>query len=51
MQVRNVPGLDLPGIDFVQIAQGHGLRRGAGDKIIGTRVRAASAALRMTASA
>src|SRR5262249_1905536 len=24
MQVRNVPGLDLPGIDFVKIAQGHG---------------------------
>src|SRR5260370_38820665 len=24
MQVRNVPGLDLPGIDFVQIAQGLG---------------------------
>ena len=28
MQVRNVPGLDLPGIDFVKIAEGHGLRRG-----------------------
>ena len=24
MQVRNVPGLDLPGIDFVKIAQGLG---------------------------
>ena len=24
MQVRNVPGLDLPGLDFVKIAQGHG---------------------------
>jgi benzoylformate decarboxylase len=24
MQVRNVPGLELPGIDFVQIAQGLG---------------------------
>ena len=24
MQVRNVPGLDLPGIDFVRIAQGMG---------------------------
>src|SRR6478672_10686424 len=24
MQVRNVPGLDLPGIDFVRIAQGLG---------------------------
>jgi benzoylformate decarboxylase len=24
MQVRNVPGLDLPGIDFVRIAQGFG---------------------------
>jgi benzoylformate decarboxylase len=24
MQVSNVPGLDLPGIDFVQIAQGLG---------------------------
>jgi benzoylformate decarboxylase len=24
MQVRKVPGLDLPGIDFVKIAQGHG---------------------------
>jgi benzoylformate decarboxylase len=24
MQVRNVPGLDLPGIDFVSIAQGMG---------------------------
>src|SRR4051794_5519589 len=23
MQVRNVPGLDLPGIDFVKLAQGH----------------------------
>ena len=29
MQVRNVPGLDLPGIDFVKIAEGHGLRRRA----------------------
>src|SRR3979490_2960956 len=25
MQVRNVPGLDLPGIDFVRIAEGMGL--------------------------
>jgi benzoylformate decarboxylase len=24
MQVRNVPGLDLPGIDFVKLAQGMG---------------------------
>jgi benzoylformate decarboxylase len=24
MQVRNVPGIDLPGIDFVKIAEGHG---------------------------
>jgi benzoylformate decarboxylase len=24
MQVRNVPGLDLPGIDFVRIAEGMG---------------------------
>jgi benzoylformate decarboxylase len=24
MQVRNVPGLDLPGIDFVKLAQGLG---------------------------
>jgi benzoylformate decarboxylase len=24
MQVRNVPGLNLPGIDFVKIAEGHG---------------------------
>jgi benzoylformate decarboxylase len=24
MQVRNVPGLELPGLDFVKIAQGHG---------------------------
>jgi benzoylformate decarboxylase len=24
MQVRNVPGLDLPGIDFVRMAEGHG---------------------------
>jgi benzoylformate decarboxylase len=24
MQVRNVPGLELPGIDFVQIARGLG---------------------------
>ncbi|MGA7803303.1 thiamine pyrophosphate-dependent enzyme, partial [Bradyrhizobium sp.] len=24
MQVRNVPGLDLPGVDFVKIAQGMG---------------------------
>jgi benzoylformate decarboxylase len=24
MQVRNVPGLDLPGIDFVKIAEGMG---------------------------
>ncbi|WP_024507529.1 benzoylformate decarboxylase [Bradyrhizobium sp. ARR65] len=24
MQVRNVPGLDLPGIDFVKVAEGHG---------------------------
>jgi benzoylformate decarboxylase len=24
MQVRNVPGLDLPGLDFVKLAEGHG---------------------------
>ncbi len=24
MQVRNVPGIELPGIDFVKIAEGHG---------------------------
>jgi benzoylformate decarboxylase len=24
MQVRNVPGLELPGLDFVRLAQGHG---------------------------
>ena len=24
MQVRNVPGLDIPGLDFVKLAQGHG---------------------------
>jgi benzoylformate decarboxylase len=24
MQVRNVPGLDLPGIDFVRLAEGLG---------------------------
>jgi benzoylformate decarboxylase len=24
MQVRDVPGLDLPGLDFVKIAEGHG---------------------------
>jgi benzoylformate decarboxylase len=24
MQVRNVPGLDLPGLDFVRIAEGMG---------------------------
>jgi benzoylformate decarboxylase len=24
MQVRNVPGLDLPGIDFVKVAEGTG---------------------------
>jgi benzoylformate decarboxylase len=24
MQVRNVPGLDMPGLDFVKIAEGHG---------------------------
>jgi benzoylformate decarboxylase len=24
MQVRNVPGLDLPGIDFVKLAEGMG---------------------------
>lgn len=24
MQARNVPGLDLPGLDFVRIAEGHG---------------------------
>ena len=29
MQVRNVPGLELPGIDFVSIARRHGLRRRA----------------------
>ena len=40
MQVRNVPGLDLPGIDFVKLAQGHRLRRGAGDKIIRACARA-----------
>ena len=24
MQVRNVPGLDIAGLDFVKLAQGHG---------------------------
>ncbi len=51
MQVRNVPGLDLPGIDFVKIARRHGLRRGAGDEVDGTRRARCSAASRMTASA
>jgi benzoylformate decarboxylase len=32
MQVRNVPGLDLPGIDFVRIAQGHGCDAARVDK-------------------
>jgi benzoylformate decarboxylase len=36
MQVRNVPGLELPGIDFVQIAQGMGcdaVRVGKADEL------------------
>ena len=40
MQVRNVPGLDLPGIDFVEDRGRHGLRRGARDKISGACARA-----------
>ena len=45
MQVRNVPGLELPGIDFVKIARRHGLRRRAGDEIIRTRGRAQARAV------
>ena len=51
MQVRNVPGLDLPGIDFVADRARHGLRRRARQQGVRTRARAASAAWRMTASA
>ena len=51
MQVRNVPGLELPGIDFVKLARRHGLRRRAGDEIIRACGRAAARACRMTAPA
>ena len=51
MQVRNVPGLDLPGIDFVRIAQGLGCDAVRVSKSIRTRARARRAALPMTASA
>ena len=37
MQVRNVPGLDLPGLDFVKTRRGHGLRCCARQQIRGTR--------------
>ncbi len=43
MQVRNVPGLDLPGIDFVQLAQGMGcdaVRVETADKLPGALARA-----------
>ncbi len=33
MQVRNVPGLDLPGLDFVKIAQGMSCDAARGGKI------------------
>ena len=35
MQVRNVPGLDLPGIDFVRIAEGMGCNAVRVDKSSG----------------
>ena len=51
MQVRNVPGLELPGIDFVKTRRRHGLPRRAGDEIIRTRGRAQATGCRMTAPA
>ena len=51
MQVRNVPGLDLPGIDFVQIAQGLGCDAVRVSKSIRAGARAARAVSRMTAPA
>ena len=51
MQVRNVPGLELPGIDFVQDRARHGLRRGAREQDHPNLRRRSSAAWRMTASA
>src|SRR5215813_3242256 len=43
MQVRNVPGLDLPGIDFVKIAEGMGcdaVRVGKSSELAGALQRA-----------
>ena len=40
MQVRNVPGLELPGIDFVKLAQGMGCDAVRVGKIIRTGARA-----------
>jgi benzoylformate decarboxylase len=43
MQVRNVPGLDLPGIDFVKIAEGMGcdaVRVGKSSELAGALTRA-----------
>ena len=45
MQVRNVPGLDLPGIDFVKIAEGmgcHAVRVGKASELAPTLARAMS---------
>ena len=42
MQVRNVPGLDLPGIDFVKIGARHGLRCSARQHIGGAGAGAAA---------
>jgi len=38
MQVRNVPGLDLPDIDFVKIAEGMGCHAVRGQQGIGVGV-------------
>ena len=51
MQVRNVPGLDLPGIDFVQIAQGMGCDAVRVSKAVGACAARWRADSRMTASA
>ncbi len=47
MQVRNVPGLDLPGIDFVKIAEGMGCDAVRVDKIIRARAGADARRLRI----
>ena len=51
MQVRNVPGLDLPGIDFVRLAEGMGCHAVRVEQGVRAGAGARRARCRMTASA